>query len=122
MNEKKAYAVANQYCKNEGARLFEPKSETANKAVYDKAVEVFGGNPEIKTWIGINDIATEGKWVFESSGIEVSSAFWHKRNQVIGEQDCVIFGYFSDNWENWLDRKCDEKNYFICEYGEYKYF
>ena len=38
MKEKKNYDDANQFCKNEGTRLFEPRSKTINKLVFDKTL------------------------------------------------------------------------------------
>ena len=42
--ERKNFEAAKQYCKKQGARLFEPRSRTINKLVFDKSVEVFGNN------------------------------------------------------------------------------
>jgi len=113
MAEYKNYDDANQYCKKQGARLFEPRSKTINKLVYDKSVEVFGGVGE--TWIGINDIATEGEFVFTSSGEKVSLFIWSIGNRFRDRDDCVLFGYNSDHNEKWYERTCSGRNYFICE-------
>jgi len=118
MAEHKNYDDANQYCKKQGARLFEPRSKTINKLVFDKSVEVFRGVGE--TWIGINDIATEGEFVFTSSGEKVSVFIWSIGyiNGVFtfkDRKDCVLFGYNSDHNEKWYEKKCSWRNYFICE-------
>ena len=55
------YDDANQFCKTQGARLFEPKSEATNTFVFDISVEVFKG--EFQSWIGINDMENEGEYV-----------------------------------------------------------
>ena len=113
MEEKTSYDVANQFCKNQGARLFEPKSEATNKLVFDKAAEVFEG--EHRSWIGINDMDDEGEFVFTSSGKKVSSFFWHPYNVLRSTEDCVLMGWPSQQWE-WSDRPCSENWYSICEF------
>ncbi len=58
-----SYSAAQSNCESLGARLFEPRSLTTNNAVHSHAVTNHGhGNP--KFWLGINDIAAEGKYVF----------------------------------------------------------
>ena len=107
------YDVANQFCKNQGAHLFEPRSEITNKLVFDKSVEVFGGAH--KSWIGINDIVTEGEFIFESSGEKVNLFFWDSGNGPGDNDDCVLFGHANKNNEKWYDRPCTEQSYSICE-------
>ena len=118
MDRSFTYDGANQYCINQGGRLFEPRSELTNKAVYDKSVEVFGSTR--KTWIGINDIDTEGEFVFQSSGEQIIFTFFSTGNANTNSENCVQLG-FSSPYEYWFDRPCDESQYSICEYGEYKY-
>ena len=113
------YDVAKQFCKNQGAHLFEPKSEPTNKLVFDKSFEAFGG--EYKSWIGINDLAIEGEYVFTSSGEKVSSFFWSSGNTFGGAEDCVLVGYPGYK-EEWFDRPCSGLAYSICEFGKYKFY
>ena len=58
------YENAKQYCIQQGARLYEPRSKSLSKLVYDKSIEVFGGSYEV--WVGVNDIFQEGSYVFTS--------------------------------------------------------
>ena len=117
------YDVAKQFCKNQGAHLFEPKSELTNKLVFDKSFEAFGG--EYQSWIGINDMDDEGEYVFTSSGEKVSSFFWHPVNWFSDAEDCVVMGWPKGQWE-WSDFHCSENWYSVCEFnitGRYiKYF
>ena len=115
MERNTTYDDANQFCKNQGARLFEPKSEKTNKLVFEKSVEVFGG--EYRSWIGINDIAIDGEFVFESSGEKVSLFLWHPKNIFRSNEDCVMFGG-PYNKEKWADRPCNEIWYSICEFDK----
>ena len=115
MEKSTNYDDANQFCKNQGARLFEPKSEMTNKLVFEKSVQVFGG--EFQSWIGINDIAIDGEFVFESSGEKVSLFLWHPKNKFRSNEDCVMFGW-PYNKEKWADRPCDENWYSICEFDK----
>ena len=113
MEKSASYDDANQFCKNQGARLFEPKSEATNRLVFDKSVEVFKG--EHQSWIGINDMDDEGEYVFTSSGEKVSSFFWSAYNTFKDTEDCVIMGWPSVQWK-WYDRPCSENLYSICEF------
>ena len=114
MEKNTSYDVASQFCKNQGAYLFQPKSEKTNKSVFDKSIEVFGG--EYQSWIGINYKAAQGGFVFESSREKVPSFFWHPDNQHRSIDDCVLMGYPGQK-EKWSDRPCSESSYSICEFG-----
>ena len=105
------WCSANQFCKNQGAHLYEPKSEATNKLVFDKAAEVFKG--EHRSWIGINDMDDEGEFVFTSSGKKVSSFFWHPYNVLRSTEDCVVM---EQKYWKWSDRPCSENWYSICEF------
>ena len=111
MEKSTNYDDANQFCKNQGARLYEPKSEATNKLVFDKAAEVFKG--EHRSWIGINDMDDEGEFVFTSSGKKVSSFFWHPYNVLRSTEDCVVM---EQKYWKWSDRPCSENWYSICEF------
>ena len=41
MRERKKYDDAKQSCNSQGARLFEPRSISINKLIYEKSVEIF---------------------------------------------------------------------------------
>ena len=112
MAEKKNYEDANQYCKNLGARLFEPRSKTINKLIYGKSVEVFGA--KFETWIGINDIINDGEYVFTSNGEKVTTLIWDSSQPNPGdEQDCIVIDV-----ERWWDKTCNKNRHFICEFPQ----
>ena len=109
IKESKNYDEANKFCKARGARLFEPRTKAINKLVFDKSVEVFGDVFEL--WIGINDMITEGDFVFTSSGENVMTFSWSVNNR--HTDNCVTLGAFN---ENWFDRSCTRNYRFICEF------
>ena len=114
MAEPKKYNDANQFCKNKGARLFEPRSKTMNKLIYDKSVEVFGGR--YRTWLGINNFNTQGVYVFASNGEKISTRIWASGQPNTRNKRCVDFSYNQADQEKWYDRNCLYENYFICEF------
>ena len=110
----KNYNDANKFCKNKGARLFEPRSKNINTLVFDKSVEVFGGTK--RTWLGIIDFNTPGVYVFASNGEKISTFIWASGQPNDRSERCVVFGYRTGAQEKWYDRDCSDKNYFICEF------
>lgn len=117
---RKNYADAQSSCEANGGFLFEPKTLAINNAVYDKAVEFMG---TIKwAWIGINDINTEGLWVYSSDSSSIPSNInqWYpgQPDNYGGNQDC---GYLKASPDSnlhgkWLDFDCNSKFNFICEF------
>ena len=65
--ERKNYNDAKSFCESKTTmakrgRLIEPKTTTINKLIYNNANIVHGG-----WFIGVNDISSEGTWVYSSS-------------------------------------------------------
>ena len=58
------YQTATDTCKMGGAQLYEPQTVDGAHSVRQMADENGLGS----IWIGVNDIAEEGYWVFASSG------------------------------------------------------
>lgn len=111
MKDYKNYDDAKQNCSNQRGRLFEPRSITINKLIYEKSVEVFG-DPEV-SWIGINDLLAEGNYVFSGNEEKVDLMMWDPSNTISDDQDCIEFGW--NNNESWTDRSCTNNYFFICE-------
>ena len=93
--------------------------------VFDKSIEVFGG--ENVTWIGINKRKTKGQFVYASSGENITLSDWGSNQPdnkgcdltndlicVFSSQtaDCVVIGYEKEKWH---DSLCTWELYFICE-------
>ncbi|XP_067267056.1 macrophage mannose receptor 1-like [Chanodichthys erythropterus] len=78
-------------------------------------------------WIGLNDLDTEGRWVWVNSQTltETGVQFWYKRNTQKSEpddwrvedpngEDCAIVKNDVSDLNNWFDVSCNYKLKFIC--------
>ena len=116
--EKKTYSQANAYCKNNGGKLFEPKSASINNRVValarSKGVTLF--------WIGINDKTTEGRFTYESDGKVIVWKNWNSGEPNNGRSGGVFGWSWSANEDcvesirgKWNDKNCNERRSFVCE-------
>jgi len=97
------YETATQRCKAEGAKLFEPQSNAEGLAVRQMAEAAGLGD----FWIGVNDIADEGNWVYATSGSAVKVTNWNSgepnnydHGDDAGGEDCAEIvggGLLNDN-------------------------
>ena len=69
------------------------------------------------TWIGIQDIRNEGRFVYDTSGKPITFATWsrgepnNRRNE-----DCAEYRQRrQERAEKWNDSNCERKRNFICE-------
>ena len=62
-------AEAQSICQSNGGHLFEPQTLSINDQIYNKAREIMGDGKYL--WIGINDIQTEGTWVYSSNSATI---------------------------------------------------
>ena len=60
--DKKGQHQASSACRNDGGKLYEPR----NKSNYLKVMNEAGFN---NIWLGINDVAQEGKFIYQSDNI-----------------------------------------------------
>ena len=109
------YQTATDTCKMGGAQLYEPQTVDQCHTVCQMADENGLGS----TWIGVNDIAEEGSWVFASSGAPFDlGELWaagEPNNWDHGDgagEDCAHF--FSSSLLN--DNNCASTMNFICAY------
>lgn len=102
---------ASSACRKEGGKLFEPR----NRSTYEKVMNEVGFN---NIWLGINDDALEGNFVYQSdNSVLLLNDLWasgHPKNSDHNE-DCVVglgkqtFGYKLYNQACWY-------NYtYVCE-------
>ncbi|KAK7492117.1 hypothetical protein BaRGS_00016591, partial [Batillaria attramentaria] len=68
-------------------------------------------------WIGITDVAQEGKWVYVSDGSEVVFTDWdagEPNNAGSLGEDCATFNGHNSMWN---DLSCANYIRYICQYG-----
>ena len=66
------------------------------------------------TWLGLNDLAKEGTFVWDSSGKTPSFTDWKSgepNNK--GDEDCV--NLFIHDFAKWNDASCHSKYRFVCQ-------
>nr|XP_055075153.1 natural killer cells antigen CD94-like [Misgurnus anguillicaudatus] len=130
----KSYGGKCYFFSSEKMTWFEARDScTASKAhlvtINSKAVQDFLVSKINEThWIGLNDLETEGRWVWvnnktlEETGVE----FWYKREFGTSEPDnwkvmdpsgenCASLGDRNGNLHTWFDGSCKEPKRFICE-------
>ena len=112
------YAKAQLNCQDKFGHLygvlFEPRLYSTNQLVYAEAVN-FKSNDEDDFWLGINDLATKGQYVYASDGQEVVDGMWESTQPSQATERCV--GYYSmpSYGGEWFDRPCDFLSFSICE-------
>merc|ERR1711963_335810 len=115
---------AQEQCQSYGGRLYEPKSLEHNKMVWNFLKSK--GRATYWHWIGINDIAREGLFVYATSGEPIAFQHWGSftwgqvPDNHFGESDCVIFvsstySYWQGPSDAWADYPCSFSSRFICE-------
>ncbi|XP_051519441.1 C-type lectin domain family 4 member E-like isoform X2 [Myxocyprinus asiaticus] len=113
------WTQSRDYCVTLGGHLVIINS----KAVQDFLVS------EVKEthWIGLNDLETEGHWVWvNNQPLSDSIEFWIKRENGVREpdnwtkhhpagEDCGSLGHSHGDTDFWTDAFCFEKKRFVCE-------
>uniref|UniRef100_A0A671Q1R8 C-type lectin domain-containing protein n=1 Tax=Sinocyclocheilus anshuiensis TaxID=1608454 RepID=A0A671Q1R8_9TELE len=84
-------------------------------------------NVEETHWIGLNDVDTEGHWVWvNNQPVNNSVEFWMKRENEISEpdnwtkfhpdgEDCAGLGHPGGETDFWMDAYSFEEKRFVCE-------
>ena len=94
---------------NEGGKLFEPRdsaenSEVPNYAFNTARLEVF--------WFGIEDLSSEGTFVYASNGDSLAFTNWAPNEpDDLGDQNCVRL-YTSYEWDDYF---CKDGLMSVCE-------
>lgn len=100
---------AKTFCMNEGGKLFEPRdsaenSEVPNYAFNTARLEVF--------WFGIEDLSSEGTFVYASNGDSLAFTNWAPNEpDDLGDQNCVRL-YTSYEWDDYF---CKDGLMSVCE-------
>ena len=99
---------AKSACSVYGGKLVEIESDAKQTAVTD-ARSSAGITGEF--WIGLNDLATEGSFVWASTGEPAVIANWveGQPNNWLN-QDCVMV-----DGNQWVDDPCTNTGHFVCE-------
>ena len=66
-------------------------------------------------WIGGNDLATNGKWVWTSKGRRIAPFVQWKNGQPSGSGHCLAIEVAS---KKWISTDCEQEKEFICEMGK----
>jgi len=125
---------AQEQCQSFGGRLYEPRSLEHNKLVWNflkskgrEGRRTFWENNENIHWIGINDIAREGLYVYASTGEPIafqhwgSFMYWGQQPDNNDNQNCVAFVpstnsmYWQEPFDAWADWNCRDRERFVCE-------
>ncbi|XP_051991420.1 C-type lectin domain family 4 member E-like isoform X6 [Xyrauchen texanus] len=96
--------------------------------ITSKAVQDFHVSIVKEThWIGLNDLETEGHWVWvNNQPLSDSTEFWMKRENGESEpdnwtkdhpagEDCASLGHINGETDFWTDAFCFEEKRFVCE-------
>ncbi|KAK7124280.1 hypothetical protein R3I94_018600 [Phoxinus phoxinus] len=77
-------------------------------------------------WIGLNDLESEGHWVWMDKQTLRETQFWFKKASGEAEpdnwsgddasgEDCACLGYEDEPLNYWFDASCEYKKKYICE-------
>ena len=97
--------------------LFEPRLYSTNQLVYAEALN-FKSATSDDFWLGINDLATQGQYVYASDGQEVVDGMWLSGQPSSSSERCA--GYLNlltqyDSNAGWFDRPCNDYKFSICQ-------
>ncbi|XP_053190402.1 lactose-binding lectin l-2-like [Scomber japonicus] len=105
------WSEAELHCVSEKANLVSIYSQEEQNFV--KSLIKNFDHAEGRTWIGLNDIYKEGRWMW-SDGCAVDYVFWNTRepNNYGGNEDCVHNNY--DISKKWNDGQCSDTSPSVC--------
>ena len=116
------YSDAQLNCQNKFGHfhggLFEPRHFNTNQLVYNEALNFISAY-EADFWLGINDLANQGQYVYASDGQEVVDGMWKSDQPNGANERCV--GYYNVltnyhyDYAGWLDRPCSDLKFPICQ-------
>ncbi|CAK6969850.1 lactose-binding lectin l-2-like [Scomber scombrus] len=99
------WADAELYCLSEKANLVSMHSLEEQNFV--KSLIKNFDHTEGITWIGLNDVHKEGRWMW-SNGCAVDFVFWNSKqpDNALGNEHCVHAKSYTENRLNWNDLQC----------------
>ena len=112
------YADAQLNCQNRfgnhGGKLFEPRRANTNQLVSAAAANFLSGIYD-DFWLGMNDLATQGQYVYASDGETILSGMWNDKQPSAANEQCVAYWEMAQYGGKWFDRPCDWLSFSICE-------
>ena len=125
------YADAQLNCQNKFGnlvgKLFEPRLANTNQLVSAAAANFESGTMD-DFWLGINDLAIQGQYVYASDGQDVVGGMWNSGQPDFASERCVALqyitvygGYYSMPGTQpayrgeWFDRPCSSLCFSICQ-------
>ena len=112
------YTDAQLNCQNKFGnlvgKLFEPRLANTNQLVSAAAATFVSGTSN-HFWLGINDLATQGQYVYASDGETVVSGMWYSDQPSSSSERCVAYYNMPSYGGEWFDRPCDILTFSICE-------
>ena len=119
VEDPKTYDDARANCEAMGRKLFEPKSAESN----DEVISLARDNNMDSFWIGVDDLAQEGDFTYESDETSVTYTDWEigMPDNYLNNEHCVqIFNYGNVDTPNykWNDQDCNAVLKSICEKTE----
>ncbi|KAA0709969.1 Low affinity immunoglobulin epsilon Fc receptor [Triplophysa tibetana] len=119
-SDKHNWSNSRGVCLSKGADLVTITSQAEQVFLYSQIKET--------RWIGLNDLETEGQWVWVNNQTleETGVKFWHKRESGKNEPDnwketdpsgenCASMQYAHGFSDAWFDQSCQTETKFICE-------
>ena len=91
--------------------LFEPRDFNTNKLVFEAA----GNLVPNAYWLGINDRANQGQYVYASDGQDVVNGMWRSGEPNGDNERCVIGYYKFEYLGEWFDYPCENRVSSICQ-------
>ncbi|OXB83258.1 UNVERIFIED_CONTAM: hypothetical protein H355_002010 [Colinus virginianus] len=114
-SESKTYHEASEHCISQGGTLGTPQGGEENDALYDYMRKSIGAEAEI--WLGLNDMAAEGKWV-DMTGGPIRYKNWETEitTQPDGGklENCAALSGVAVG--KWFDKRCKEQLPYVCQF------
>ncbi|XP_019364435.1 PREDICTED: tetranectin [Gavialis gangeticus] len=113
--EPKTYHEASEHCISQGGTLSSPENGDENDALYEYMRKSIGSEEEV--WLGINDLAAEGKWV-DMTGNSIGYKNWETEitTQPDGgkSENCAALSALAIG--KWFDKRCKNKLPYVCQF------
>ncbi len=108
---------ARDACEDSGYHLATIDQDRENRSLA-RALEDYGDHETY--WIGYNDVAVDGDWVWED-GSPSRFEYWNwatgEPNGGTGENCAMMYVQFYDWHGRWNDESCTSGKRYVCEYG-----